>query len=128
MAETLIQFHSNLHLILDSNVGLFISVNSGGRGQSNPRVILFWTHFLTAISHIHPRNLPTLETAKADAAAVSGSYYPSRRADGSLFRLLAILGEATVWANEDDTISVSMFQDLNGKPKKFREVRSDEIS
>lgn len=116
-----VQFHSNMLIIPDSNVGLFISLNSAGRGQSPTRDIV-WDSFLDRYFPYTPEDTPTLETAKADAANVSGSYYTSRRADGSLFRLLAILGEATVSANEDGTISVSMFQELNGKPKKFREV------
>ncbi len=116
-----VQFHSNMLIIPDANVGLFISVNSAGRNQSPTRDIV-WDSFMDRYFPYTPENVKTLGTAKADAAAVSGSYYGSRRADGSLFRLLALLGEATVSANEDDTISVSMFQDLNGKPKKFREV------
>ncbi|MEZ5347557.1 MAG: serine hydrolase domain-containing protein, partial [Pyrinomonadaceae bacterium] len=116
-----VQFHSNMLIIPDSNVGLFISVNSSGRNQSPTRDVV-WDSFLDRYFPYEPEKTETLKTAAADAAAVSGSYYGSRRADGSLFRLLAILGEATVSANEDGTISVSMFQDLNGQPKKFREV------
>ena len=116
-----IQFHSNLHLVLDSNVGLFLSVNSGGRGQSSTRDIVF-NSFLDRYFPYTPEKIPALESAKEDAAAVSGSYLVSRIAHGSLFRLLAILGEANVTANEDNTISVSAFQDLNGKPKRFAEV------
>jgi hypothetical protein len=49
----------------------------------------------------------------------------SRRSE-SLLKSLALLGEATVFANEDDTISVSemigLMNDANGKPKRWREV------
>ncbi|MCB1023617.1 MAG: beta-lactamase family protein [Acidobacteria bacterium] len=116
-----VYFHSNMLIIPDSNVGLFISVNSAGRNQSPIREVV-WDSFLDRYFPYKPEETKTLATAKEDAAAVSGSYYGSRRSDGSLFRLLAILGETTVSANEDGTISVSMFQGLNGKPKKFREV------
>ena len=42
-----VSFHSNLHLILDANVGLFVSYNSPGRAEIDPRGSLFnsfpWT-------------------------------------------------------------------------------------
>src|SRR5258708_34945979 len=34
-------FHSDLHLILDENVGLFVSYNSAGQGETSPRTNLF---------------------------------------------------------------------------------------
>jgi hypothetical protein len=72
-----------------------------------------------------PSNSPTLNSAKNDANAVSGNYMISRRSE-SLFKSLALLGEATVSANEDDTISVGemsgVMNDANGKPKRWREV------
>jgi CubicO group peptidase (beta-lactamase class C family) len=36
-----VSFHSNLHLILDANVGLFVSYNSPGRVEIDPRGYLF---------------------------------------------------------------------------------------
>jgi hypothetical protein len=116
-----IQFHSNLHLILDSGVGLFISYNSQGNGQVSSRDMLF-NAFLNRYLSAPPEKLPTLESAKENAAKVSGSYMSSRRAEGSLFRVLALLGEASVYANDDNTISVNAFLDPNGQPKRFAEV------
>lgn len=116
-----LQFHSELELILDSNVGLFVSYNSGGNGNVPYRPMLSQA-FLDRYFPYAPDKAKVLETAKADAAAVSGSYMSSRRAEGSLFRLLEILGEASVSANEDGTISVSMFQEPNGQPSKFEEI------
>jgi CubicO group peptidase (beta-lactamase class C family) len=40
-----IAFHSDLHLVLDSGVGFFISYNSAGKGESSPRGII-WEAFL----------------------------------------------------------------------------------
>ena len=45
-----VSFHSNLHLILDANVGLFVSYNSAGRGEIDPRGLLFTTNSWNAIS------------------------------------------------------------------------------
>jgi CubicO group peptidase (beta-lactamase class C family) len=119
-----VYFHSGLELLTNAGVGIFVSYNSVGRGQIDPRTIL-WDAFLDRYFPAPPVNLPTLDSAKTDALAVSGNYIISRRSE-SLFKSLAILGEATVVANEDDTISVGemsgLMNDANGKPKCWREV------
>jgi CubicO group peptidase (beta-lactamase class C family) len=119
-----IYFHSGLELLTDAGVGVFVSYNSVGRGGTDPRTIL-WDAFLDRYFPAPPSNLPTLDSAKNDANAVSGNYMISIRSE-SLFKLLAILGEVTVSANEDDTISIvemsGVMNDANGKPKRWREV------
>jgi CubicO group peptidase (beta-lactamase class C family) len=117
-------FHSGLELLTDADVGFFVSYNSVGRGQIYPQMVL-WDAFLNRYFPAPPFNSPTLDSAKTDANAVSGNYMISRRSE-SLLKSLALLGEATVFANEDDTISVGemsgLMNDANGKPKRWREV------
>jgi CubicO group peptidase (beta-lactamase class C family) len=119
-----IYFHSDLHLLVDAGVGFFVSYNSVGRGQIYSTQVL-WDAFLNRYFPAPPVNLPTLDSAKNDANAVSGNYMISRRSE-SILKSLALLGEATVSANEDDTISVGemlgVMNDANGKPKRWREV------
>lgn len=115
-----VYFHSDLHLLADTGVGFFVSYNSAGRGQISPRSIL-WDAFLDRYFPAPSANSPTLNSAKNDAIAASGNYMTSRRSD-SLVKSVAILGEATVFANVDNTISVSDMIDANGKPKRWREV------
>ena len=119
-----IYFHSDLHLIADAEVGFFVSYNSVGRGQIYPHMVL-WDAFLDRYFPAPHFNSPTIDSAKNDANAVSGNYMISRRSE-SLLKSLALLGEATVSANEDDTISVGemsgLMNDANGKPKRWREV------
>jgi CubicO group peptidase (beta-lactamase class C family) len=119
-----VYFHSGLELLTDAGVGVFVSYNSVGRGEIDPRPIL-WNAFLDRYFPVPPVNLPTLDSAKNDALAARGNYIISRRSE-SLFKSLALLGEATVVANEDDTISVGemsgLMNDANGKPKRWREV------
>jgi CubicO group peptidase (beta-lactamase class C family) len=119
-----IYFHSDLHLLADAGVGFFVSYNSVGRGQIFPQMVL-WDAFLDRYFPAPPSNSPTLDSTKTDANAVSGNYMISRRSE-SLFKSLVLVGEATVSANEDDTISVSemigFMNDANGKPKRWREV------
>jgi CubicO group peptidase (beta-lactamase class C family) len=118
-------FHSDLHLLTDAGVGFFVSYNSLGRGEVLLTRTMLWDAFLDRYFPVPPVNSPTLDSAKNDANAVSGNYMISRRSE-SLIKSLALLGEATVSANEDDTISVGemngVMNDANGKPKRWREV------
>lgn len=116
-----VYFHSDLHLVPDANVGFFVSYNSAGRGQISPRTIL-WEAMLDRYFPYAPPHAPTLDTAKADAQIVSGTYMPSRRGDTSFLKAAALLGEATVAATADGSIEVSALTGTNGKPKRWREV------
>jgi Beta-lactamase len=115
-----VYFHSDLHLLPDAGVGFFVSYNSVGRGQISPRTIL-WDAFLNRYFPAPAFNSPTLDSAKQDAISVSGNYMASRRSD-SLVKSIAILAESTVFANADNSISVSDMIDTNSKPKRWREV------
>ncbi|MGI8542364.1 MAG: serine hydrolase [Aridibacter sp.] len=114
-------FHSNLHLIPDANVGFFISYNSLGKAEVSPRTMV-WEAFLDRYFPYTPPEKPTLESAKQDSQAVSGTYISSLRSETSLFKAFGLIGEATVSANEDGTIEVSLLTGSDGKPKRWREV------
>ncbi len=114
-------FHSDLHLVLDSGVGFFVSYNSAGRGQVSNRTIL-WEAFMDRYFPFTPSPVVAPESAKQDAAAVSGSYESSRRSESSFLKTFSLLGEATVSPADDDTIQVSAFLAPNGKPKRWKEI------
>jgi hypothetical protein len=78
---------------------------------------MLWDAFLDRYFPALPVNLPTLDSAKNDALAVSGNYMTSRRSE-SLLKSSALLREATVIANEDGTILVS----AGSKRRRWREV------
>jgi hypothetical protein len=61
-----------LELLIDAGVGVFVSYNSVGRGQIDPRTII-WDAFLDRYFPALPSNLPTLDSAKNDANAISGN-------------------------------------------------------
>ncbi|GFE85138.1 serine hydrolase domain-containing protein [Steroidobacter agaridevorans] len=117
-------FHSDLHLFIDDGVGMYISVNSPGKGGAaqNVRATLF--------EQFADRYLPgpTLDgkvddkTAAEHARMMAGVYENSRRIDSSFFKLLGLAGPVKVIPNPDNTISVSMALNLAGVPIKWREV------
>lgn len=115
-------FHSDLHLILDSGVGVFISQNSVGK----PLTVLRGPFFKAFLDRYFPAQPlapePTLKTAKADAAHIAGEYGSSR---GSFTNLLTVgndFEQMKVSANTDGTISATGLTDTSGTPRKFREV------
>jgi CubicO group peptidase (beta-lactamase class C family) len=114
-------FHSDLHLILDSGVGFFVSYNSAGKGEVSPREAL-WRAFLNRYYPYEPPATPTVASAAEDAKTVSGRYLVSRRSETNFLRALSVIGDLKVSANQDGTISADMFKDLSGEPKHFKEV------
>jgi CubicO group peptidase (beta-lactamase class C family) len=117
-----VSFHSNLHLILDSNVGLFVSYNSPGRAEIDPRGALFES-FMDRYFPAPPSNEPALVTAAQDRSTVAGTYEVSRRFETNVLAVTTVLGETKVTVNsKDNTISMDGFKGLNQQPLHFREI------
>jgi hypothetical protein len=114
-------FHSDLHLILDSGVGFFISYNSAGKGEASNREAV-WHAFLDRYFPYQAPQASRPPSAVADARLVSGRYLISRRSQTTVFKVLNLLGESKVSANPDGTISVDFIKDLHGGPKKLEEI------
>jgi len=115
-------FHSDLHLLLDANVGIFMSFNSAGSagGAHVVRKAVF-AKFLDRYFPYQAPAEPTVGTARADAARVAGWYESSRRSEGAL-RVLYLLGQTRVAAMPDGAIVVSIWNDYAGKPLHWRET------
>jgi CubicO group peptidase (beta-lactamase class C family) len=115
-------FHSDLHLVLDQNLGFFVSYNSLGKTENSPRLVL-WHAFL---DRYFPYQVPAAQapsTAAQDADQVAVRYMSSRRAQTTILKPLTLLGEYKIIKNADGTVSASDgMKDLNGKPKKFAEI------
>jgi len=115
-------FHSDLHLLLDSNVGFFVSYNSAGRDDVSPRSILF-DKFMDRYFPVAPPNEPARPTAAQDARSFAGLYESSRRFETNILAITTLLGEAKVRVDpKDNTIYIDDFKHPNGQPKHFREI------
>jgi CubicO group peptidase (beta-lactamase class C family) len=117
-------FHSDLHLFLDKNVGLYISMNSlgkNGAGHALREELL--QQFADRYYPAPPQNLPTASTAKDHGAAMSGHYVSSRAGGFNFLRLAALLGETTVAVDKNGDLIASSITDLSGSPRKWREVK-----
>ena len=115
-------FHSDLHLLLDTNVGIFMSFNSAGN-EGGAHVIreAIFAKFLDRYFPWKAPAEPTVSTAKADAARVAGWYESSRRNESAM-RALYMLSQVSVTAQPDDTIIVSAWNNYAGKPLYWRET------
>lgn len=116
-----IYFHSDLHLVLDANVGFFVSYNSAGKGENSPRSAL-WKHFLDRYFPFTPPEIHPLPSAVADAKTVSGYYMSSRRAQSSLLSFTNSFEEAYVVPEDNGDLKVFPFRDLSREPRRWREI------
>jgi CubicO group peptidase (beta-lactamase class C family) len=115
-------FHSDLHLLLDANVGIFMSFNSAGN-EGGAHVIrsAVFDGFLDRYFPVNQPALPTASTAAADAARVSGWYLASRKNDSAM-RMLYALTQNSISALPDSSIMVSAINNPAGTPVHWREV------
>ena len=114
-------FHSDLHLMPDAQLGFFVSYNSAGKGEISTREAV-WHAFLDRYFPIDVKDASPVSTAVQDAAAVSGHYIVSRRSQDNILSMLTPVGETKIFRNDDGTISSKDLKDMNGEPKKFREI------
>ncbi|MGD0969209.1 MAG: serine hydrolase domain-containing protein [Candidatus Aquilonibacter sp.] len=121
-AGDLVGFHSDLHLMPNDHIGIFMSFNSIGKagGVETVRTQLF-RQFLDRYYPYTAKVEPTVATAKADAARVSG-YYTSSRQVRRAIRFIYVLGQTQVTARPNGTIEVSMLKDPAGNPLRWHEV------
>ncbi len=118
-----VYFHSDLHLMLDANLGFFVSYNSLGRGDTPPRSAL-WQEFLDRYFPVPPLGLPHVPTAVQDAKAASGSYLTSRRSQTTILKVFDWLGVDVVAPGPDGTVVVDSSKGLNGKPRRWYDTGS----
>lgn len=113
-------FHSDMHLVLDQNLGFFVSYNSTGKGDVDPRTPL-WHAFLDRYFPVAAQESGSTDKPAIDS--VTGKYLSSRRAQTTILRSLwFVLAEATVAPAADGTIQVDSMKDLNGQPKRWQPI------
>ncbi len=117
-------FHTNLALLLDQNVGVFVSVNSGGAPELGPR-LLRWEFMAGFMDRYFPapRTAPVaLPTAREHGALVAGDYESARRAETNPLLALYFLGQTSVKMLPDGDLVGPGLPDVNGEKKHWREV------
>jgi CubicO group peptidase (beta-lactamase class C family) len=118
-------FHSNLSLLMDQNVGVYVSFNSGGSGSLGATLLRwefmsgFVNRYFPAAASTDPEPLPT---ALEHGAAVVGDYESSRRSGTNPLRAAYFVGQTTVTMLPNGDLVGPGLPDVNGEQKHWREV------
>jgi hypothetical protein len=117
-------FHSDLSLLIDEDIGVFISTNSTGTG---PVTALHLRQYLLNgfLDRYFPVNAAPqipLATARDHGAALVGHYETSRRSVSNPLAALAMLGQLNVSMMENGDLIVPLFPNLGGGQTPWREV------
>ncbi len=113
-------FHTDMNLLPDEGVGFFVSFNSRGEGDAvyGVRQRLFDDFMDRYFPNALPvEDLPAVTNDTEHAQAAAGYYRSSRRVETGFLKLLYLLQQVQLIANEDGTLSMSTDPD-----KRFREV------
>lgn len=111
-------FHSDLNVLLDEGVGIYVVVNSSGEAGGTLRFSVTAAfaerYFPETVVPLGPR----LETATEHGERVVGEYESSRTVDTNFAAILRFLGQETISINEDGDLVYPLF----GQPTVWREV------
>ncbi len=114
-------FHSDMHLMVNDDIGFFISYNSAGKGEYSGRTAV-WEGFLDRYFPYTPPPGENVANAAQDAKSVSGMYWLSRRSQDNVIAVGDAFGQVKVSVNSDGTISANQMKDFAGNPKHFKEI------
>jgi hypothetical protein len=121
-------FHTDLELLPDDRVGLFLNLNSDGTGGTlgaayRIRLALFH-HFMDRYFPGPPDpEEPTTATAVEHARLAAGEYEMSRRPNGDFLRALYLGFRVRITALPDGTIETPALLDFeSGRLQRWREV------
>lgn len=118
-------FHSNLSLMLDQNVGVYISLNSGGGGSLGAS-LLRWEFMDAFVNRYYPVDRAAdpepLATALEHGAAVVGDYESARRSETNPMFAAYFVGQTTVAMLPNGDLVGPGLPNTNGQPKHWREV------
>lgn len=119
-------FHSSLHLYMNDGVGLYLSLNSGGRegAAGTLRTAIFRDfsdRYLPAVGGAADGKVDA-KTSAEHAKAMAGTWTVSRRADSTFLSLFYMLGDAKIAVGPKGELIVPSLLGPNGRPKEWVEI------
>jgi len=114
-------FHSDLHLFLDKNTGIFVSFNSPGKeGTAQPLRDSIFADFADRYFPEAPDAVKVDSTnAKEDAQKLAGVYSTTRGARSNFLAALDLLGQEKVGVDKDGNPRIPAAKTLGGQPRKW---------
>jgi CubicO group peptidase (beta-lactamase class C family) len=119
-----VAFHSDLHLFLDKNVGIFVSMNSAGKdGAAQPLRGALFENFADRYFP-EPANAVKADprNAKEDAEKLAGTYSTTRGSATNFLAVADLIGQTKVSVGEDGNPVVAGAEGLNSQPRKWVHV------
>jgi hypothetical protein len=118
-------FHTAMHLFVDRNVGLYLSVNGTGKAGAAGKVRL--ALFEQFADRYFPAEgssaaTPAAEIEPGHAAQLAGSWWSSRGARSNFFGATGLLGGMKVSVNGKGELVIPSQRGLDGKTTKWVEV------
>ena len=118
-----ILFQSDMHLFLDAQVGLFISLNSqGADGEADKLRRALLEQFSDRYFPQARPDEPSLPTAPEHGRLAAGYYQVTQRSEDNLGAFFGLLNQARLTADADGVITIGALLDAEGKPRRWREV------
>ncbi|HJS10736.1 serine hydrolase [Sphingopyxis sp.] len=117
-------FHSYLWLFPDADIGLYISMNSGGKaGDAGAvRSALFYNFADRYLPGTEKPRTVDAKTAVAHAQMMVGNYVSSRGSFTNFASLFGLLGQATISLTEDGKITLPALDGLGAGARDWVEV------
>jgi hypothetical protein len=117
-------FHTSLHLFLDENTGLYLSLNSGGKqGAANGGRVTLFEQFA---NRYFPGRADTRRVAenvaREHAQLMAGNWTASRRPDRNFLNISELLGQTTVTVGRNGELVTPAGVGLTGRPTRWVEV------
>ena len=114
-------FHSDMFLIPDARVGLYISYNSGGSRPGSGRGELQRAFMRRYFPETEAPPVPVEDTIE-HGRKVAGVYEGSRKSQTNRLRVTALLAQTTVRSDKAGVLTIENAKNLRGQPKRWREV------
>ena len=118
----LVAFHSLFFVEPQQKLVLFISYNSAGSSRKTR------PELLNAFSDRYfPAELqqPFIATAESRLKDIEGTYQATRRADSTILKLFALIGQAHAKLDKDGVLHVDRSKDLRGHPFGWKPIGPD---
>lgn len=115
-------FHSDLYLLLDHGIGLYISLNSSGGDRGGNIRRHLYSGFVDRYFPQEMEEASTIETAKEHGKAVAGVYEVARGGESSILAAMRYASQMEVTVDDEGAITMPFVRDMALNLSKMREV------
>ena len=115
-------FHSDLHLLIDDGVGLYVSFNSSGKeGAAGSLRAALFDEFADRYFPAPPAKQPTLDAnaARENAEKLAGTWSMSRRSYSNFVAIADLLSQTKIGVGEDGELIAPVIEQLSLSPRKW---------